>query len=84
VAGSNNPYTTEDPAHLAYQERNRKRGRMPGQLRLRVRYRDLIGPWFDNLIVSPDEMGTILEGTEWRIRQLLEESGSGYYVAILE
>ena len=84
VAGSNNPYATEDPAHLAYQERNRKRGRMPGQLRLRVRYRDLIGPWFDYLIVSPDEMGTILEGTEWRIRRLLEESGSGYYVAILE
>jgi SAM-dependent methyltransferase len=84
VAGSNNPYATEDSAHLAYQERNRKRGRMSGQLRLRVRYRDLIGPWFDYLIVSPDEMGTILEGTEWRIRRLLEESGSGYYVAILE
>jgi SAM-dependent methyltransferase len=84
VAGSNDPYTTEDPAHLAYQERNRKRGRLPGQLRLRVRYRDLIGPWFDYLIVSPDEMATILEGTQWRIRRLLQESGSGYYVAVLE
>jgi SAM-dependent methyltransferase len=84
VAGSNNPYATQDPAHLAYQERNRKRGRMSGQLRLRVRYRDLIGPWFDYLIVSPDEMATILEGTQWRIRRLLEESGSGYYVAVLE
>ena len=66
VAGANDPYTTEDPAHLAYQERNRKRGRMPGQLRLRVRYRDLIGPWFDYLIVSPDEMATIVEGAQWR------------------
>jgi SAM-dependent methyltransferase len=84
VAGSNNPYATEDPAHLAYQEHNRNRGRMPGQLRLRNRCRDLIGPWFDYLIVSPDEMATILEGTGWRIRRLLEESGSGYYVAILE
>lgn len=84
VAGSNNPHLTEDPAHVAYQERNCERGRMPGQLRLRVRYPDLIGPWFDYLIVSPDEMGTILEGTGWRIRRLLEESGSSYYVAILE
>lgn len=84
VAGSNDPYATKDPAHLAYQERNRERGRMPGQLRLRVRYRDLIGPWFDYLIVSPDEMATILEGTQWRIRRLLQESGSGYYVAVLE
>jgi SAM-dependent methyltransferase len=84
LAGSNDPYATEDPAHLAYQEQNRKRGRMPGQLRLRVRYRNLVGPWFDYLIVSPDEMAAILEGTEWRIRRLLQESGSGYYVAVLE
>ena len=84
VAGSNDPYATEDPARLAYQERNRKRGRMPGQLRLRVRYRGLIGPWFDYLIVSPDEMATILEGTQWRIRRVLQERGSGYYVAVLE
>lgn len=84
VAASNDPYATGDPAHLAYQERNRKRGRMPGQLRLRVRYRDLIGPWFNYLIVSPDEMASILEGTEWQIRRLIQEKGSGYYVAVLE
>lgn len=84
VAASNDPYATEDPVHLAYQERNRKRGRAAGQLRLRVRYRDLIGPWFDYLIVSPHEMAAILEDTEWRIRRLLQQTGSGYYVAILE
>lgn len=84
VAASNDPYATDDPAHLAYQERNRKRGRMAGELRLRVRYRDLVGPWFDYLIVSPDEMATILEGTDWQIHRLVEESGSGYYVAVLE
>ncbi|HEY3577886.1 MAG TPA: class I SAM-dependent methyltransferase [Gaiellaceae bacterium] len=84
VAASNDPYATEDPVHLAYQERNRKRGRAAGQLRLRVRYRDLIGPWFDYLIVSPHEMAAILEDTEWRIRRLLQQTGSGYYVAVLE
>jgi SAM-dependent methyltransferase len=86
VAASNDPTATDNPAHLAYQERNRGRGRMPGQLRLRVRYRDLIGPWFDYLIVSPDEMSTIMEDTEWRIRRLIQggERGSGYYVAVLE
>jgi len=83
VAASIDPHATEDPAHLAYQERNRRRDRMAGQLRLRVRYRDLIGPWFDYLFVSPDEMASILEGTQWRITRLLQ-SGSAYYVAILE
>ena len=84
VAGSNDPYATDDPAHLAYQEHNRMRGRMPGQLRLRVRYRDIIGPWFDYLIVSQDEMASIVEGTQWRIRRVLQQTGSGYYVAVLE
>jgi hypothetical protein len=83
VAASIDPHATEDPTHLAYQERNRRRGRMAGQLRLRVRYRDLIGPWFDYLFVSSDEMTSILEGTQWQITRLLQ-SDSAYYVAILE
>ena len=83
VATSNDPFGTEDPVHLAYHERNRNRGRMPGQLRLRIRYRDLIGPWFEYLIVSPDEMAEIVEGTGWEIRHLIRDEDS-VYVAVLE
>ena len=79
VAASNDPYGTDDPAHLAYQERNRVRGRMSGQLRLRIRYRDLVDPWFEYLIVSPGEMSEIVEGTGWRIRRLVQDDGA-YYV----
>jgi SAM-dependent methyltransferase len=83
VASSNDPYGTEDPAHLAYHERNRGRGRLPGRLRLRNRYRDLVGPWFDYLIVSPEEMAEIVDGTGWKIRRVVRDEGS-YYVAVLE
>jgi SAM-dependent methyltransferase len=83
VATSNDPYATEDPAHLAYQERNRARGRMSGELRLRVRYRDLVGRWFAYLTVSPKEMAEIVEGTGWQIRHLLRDEGS-YYAVVLE
>ena len=83
VATSNDPYATEDPAHLAYHERNRGRGRMSGQLRLRVRYRDLVGPWFEYLIVSPDEMADIVESTGWQLRRLVQDEGS-YFVAVLD
>jgi SAM-dependent methyltransferase len=83
VATSNDPYGTEDPAHLAYQERNRARGRMSGELRLRVRYRDLVGPWFAYLIVSPQELAEVVEGTGWQISRLVRDEGS-YYVAVLE
>jgi SAM-dependent methyltransferase len=83
VATSNDPYATDDPAHLAYQERNRGRGRMSGQLRLRVRYRDLIGPWFEYLIVSADEMAEIVEGTGWQIHRFVQGEAS-FYVAVLD
>ena len=36
-------YATDRPEHLAYHARNLKRGRRAGEIRLRVRYRDLIG-----------------------------------------
>lgn len=82
VAGSNDPYRTDDPAHLAYRERNRRRGRMAGQLRLRVRYRDLTDPWFEYLLASPDEMTDIVDGTGWRIHRFVRDEGT-YFVAVL-
>jgi len=38
IAETLDPYKTDNPAHLEYQEFNRKRGRMSGQLRIRVRF----------------------------------------------
>ncbi|HSJ51308.1 MAG TPA: class I SAM-dependent methyltransferase [Actinomycetota bacterium] len=83
VAASNDPHQAADPVHLAYQERNRKRRRLPGQLRLRIHHRNLADPWFDYLIVSPDEMEQIVNGTGWRIRRLVRDE-TPYYVAVLE
>jgi SAM-dependent methyltransferase len=83
VAQSNDPSGTDDPAHVAYQERNRRRGRLPGQLRLRVLYRDLRSPWFDYLIVSREELAALPKGTGWHVARILEGDAS-LYVAVLE
>ena len=83
VAQSNDPYTTDEPEHLAYQERNRRRGRMAGQLRLRVRHRDLATPWFDYLIAAPGEVSVLAADTGWRLARVVEGDG-GLYVAVLE
>ena len=47
LVGTLDPYDTDDPSHLAYHARNRQRGRMGGQVRLRIRHRDFATPWFD-------------------------------------
>jgi 2-polyprenyl-3-methyl-5-hydroxy-6-metoxy-1,4-benzoquinol methylase len=83
IAQSNNIYQTTDPLHLAYQARNRQLGRMSGQIRLRVRYQTCKGPWFDYLMVSPDEMQDILVDTGWSVERFIYFPESPLYIAII-
>jgi len=83
VATGRHLYDTDDPSHLAYQRRNRERGRLSGELRLRMRFRDLAGPWFDYLIVSREEMAELITGTGWTIARVIEAEGP-FYCAVLE
>ena len=82
IAATRDPYLTKDPAHLAYHKLNRNRGRMPGQLRLRVRYERHIGPWFDYLLVSKDELKEILTNTGWEVRRFIDGKDGGYIMLL--
>jgi len=83
IAEARDPYQTKDPIHLDYLKANRKKGRMSGQLRIRVRCKKFIGPWFDYLLVSRKEMEEILEETGWKIKKIIK-GNSPMYVAIIE
>jgi hypothetical protein len=83
LAESVDPYKTDRPEHLGYHERNRRRGRMPGQLRIRLRHRLYRTPWFDYLLASPDEMRELAERGGWRLREVIDE-GEVVYVGVLE
>ena len=83
IAETRDPYKTKNPAHLEYHEFNRKRGRMSGQLRIRIRFRRYATRWFDYLMVSKDEMNEILKGTGWRVKEFID-SGGPSYIAIIE
>ena len=83
LACSLDPYSTDDPLHAAYQARNRKRGRMAGQIRIRIRHRAAATPWFDYLLVSPDEMAELAESGGWRVRRFVRDDGP-LYVGVLE
>lgn len=84
LAASNNIYKTDKPEHLAFHQRNCELGRMSGQVRIRVRHRNLIGNWFDYLMVSPEEMAELAAGTGWQIAHLFETEDSPAYTAVLE
>ena len=83
IAETRDPYETETQEHLEYHELNRQRGRMAGQLRIRVRYKKYVTPWFDYLLVSKEEMKEILENTGWEAREFIGGQ-RGFYIAIIE
>ena len=61
------PYQTTDELHLRYHEANRRQGRMPGQVTIRVRYREIATTWFDLLWCSLDELAEIVDAAGWNI-----------------
>ena len=83
IAATSDPYKTRDPVHLAYHQRNRERGRMSGQVRVRIRYRQFKGDWFDYLFASAAELRAIVAKTAWRVSDIVQSRGPKY-VAILE
>lgn len=70
--------------HLPYVKRNIARGRPPGLLTLRARYKGLVGDRFDLLILSPDDLAKLAHDTGWELsRVILSDYGDAEYVAVM-
>jgi len=80
IAETTDP-TTTDPDHTSYHKLNKKRGKMIGQLKIRVRYRKFADPWFEYLLVTKKELEKIIKGTGWKIREYIDD-GMGYTVIL--
>jgi SAM-dependent methyltransferase len=72
IASSRDPYQTNNPAHLQYHKMNKRKGRMSGQVKIRIRYEKYKGRWFDYLMVSKEEMTQILSNTGWKVKEFLD------------
>lgn len=86
VGTTRNPSETSDPDHLAYQAWNRERGRMPGQIRFRIRHRMLVSDWLDYLFLSEEELQELAYHSSWRLEADTKGDGGfggGSYLAVL-
>src|SRR5204862_3090726 len=83
IGQGTDPYATTDPVHVGYHRFNRERGRIGGQLRLRLRYRLLATDWFDYLNCSVEELEALLAGTRWRLTSI-DEADRPYYLAVIK
>jgi hypothetical protein len=82
IAESRDPHVTDLPDHLAYHRLNRSKGRMPGQLRIRIRFRRHVGPWFDYLLVSKEELHTLIRDTGWHVGRFFDGKSGSYAVLL--
>ena len=83
ICQSVDPYKTDNPDHLAYQRRNKKIGKLGGEIRIRARYRMFIGSWFEYLFVSKEEMKEIVMGTDWKIGRFFDDAERPFYIAMI-
>jgi cyclopropane fatty-acyl-phospholipid synthase-like methyltransferase len=82
LAESVHPTDTRKRAHLRYHKMNIARGRPPGQVRIRIKYKGKAGEWFDLLMVTPEEMRELCDRTGWRIARTYK--GAPMYVYVLK
>lgn len=86
IAQSRDPYVTDNPIHFKYHNLNLKKGRLPGQLRLRARFMQYATDWHDYLYVSEKEMRELLLDSDWHVEKIIKNDDfdkNGLYTAII-
>lgn len=73
---------TDNEAHLAYHKYNESRNRLPGCLRMRVRYQNFKTDWFDYLFLDYNQFQDAISDTPWtETQKYVTEKG---FTSILE
>ena len=73
---------TKDKGHINYQKRNLKQGKYIGLLKIRIEYKNLIGDWFDWVMVEPKVLKQLASETGWETKKVFRGNW-GHYTAVL-
>ncbi|GAA2446642.1 hypothetical protein GCM10010191_74660 [Actinomadura vinacea] len=84
LAVGHDPYTVQLTDHQHYHLLNRRQGRLPGQVRMRLRYRGWSSSWFSRLLMSCDELARLIVNSEdWVMERCGQPDDLGFYLAVL-
>ncbi|MHA2244038.1 MAG: class I SAM-dependent methyltransferase [Candidatus Hodarchaeales archaeon] len=76
------PLNTDKPSHLIYHEQNRKKGKPPGLVRIRIRYQNIVDNWWDLLFADVSTVEEILENTGYQKDTIYQDSSSPVYYIV--
>jgi len=75
---------TDDPAHLAYHERNRNENRFIGEIRFQIEYKGKRGPLFSWLQADPDTLKEVSVVEGWNTEIVCQEPSGDYLARLSE
>jgi len=78
IAVSINPEDTKKLEHLKYHELNRKNNRPVGLVTIRIEYKNMIGDWFELLMLSAEDLKVLCESTGWKIKKTIKGEDGVY------
>lgn len=78
LAVSRNPGDTKKQEHLKYHELNRKRNRPVGLDTIRIEYKNMVGDWFELLMLSAEDLKVLCESTGWKIKKTIKGEDGVY------
>jgi len=81
IAESSDPCYINDPFYQTYFKHNTEKGKLQGEVKIRIRYKNIIGPWFYYLYLSPGELKNVLKGTGWKLGEIFRNDSQ--YFAII-
>jgi SAM-dependent methyltransferase len=82
IAETLDPYGTKEPYHTQYHKQNHLNGKFGGEVKIRVRYQNIISPWFNYWLAAKSEIQKMLDGTDWHVQRFIESKGL-IYIAII-
>lgn len=75
---------TDNPAHLAYHERNKRMGRYFGEIHMQFEYKGIKGVQFSWLHIDPDTLEQELTKTRWFSEIIHKEVSGDYLVKLMK
>lgn len=84
IADATDPILLDQDIDKKYKSNNLKKGRMPGQLKMRVRYKNLIDPWINYLLASKNEIKEIVKTTGWEVEKFIDSDEKGIFAVLLK
>ncbi len=83
LIGDRNPYKFNGEIHEKYFRKNLRENKLPGQLKIKLIYKDLKSNWINFLLLSPKELRKLIKKTPWTLYEILNEENKDY-VGILK